>query len=171
MRSKIFYTLAASMLLAACGTAATDDAAMTEPTVVSDSNQYASPAVVDEISPGSEQEFAQRVGDVVHFDFDRSDVRADARPILDAQAAWLVKYPQHNVLIEGHTDERGTQEYNLALGLRRAEAVKMYLVSAGVPASRIGTTTYGKLNPVAEGSTEEAWSQNRRAVSRLVAGN
>jgi peptidoglycan-associated lipoprotein len=120
--------------------------------------------------PGSSQDFVVNVGDLVYFDTDSHDVRADALPVLDAQAAWLKRYPGVQVRIEGNCDERGTREYNLALGARRANAVRDYLVSHGVSASRINTISYGKEKPVDPGTGEEAWSRNRNAHSVLTAG-
>ena len=120
--------------------------------------------------PGSEQDFVVNVGDRIYFDLDSYDVRSDAMPRLDAQAAWLQRYPQVTVRIEGNADERGTREYNLALGARRAEAVRSYLISRGVPASRIDTISFGKERPIAEGSNESAWAQNRNAHTAIVSG-
>lgn len=121
-------------------------------------------------TPGSEQDFVVNVGDRVYFDLDSYSVRAEAQPRLDAQAAWLSRYPQVTVRIEGNADERGTREYNLALGARRAEAVRSYLITRGVPASRIDTISFGKERPIAAGSNEEAWAQNRNAHTAIVSG-
>lgn len=120
--------------------------------------------------PGSVQDFAVNVGDRVYFDLDSYSVRSDAQPRLDAQAAWLNRYPNVRVRIEGNADERGTREYNLALGARRAEAVRTYLVNRGVGANRIDTISYGKERPIAEGSNEQAWAQNRNAHTAIVSG-
>lgn len=120
--------------------------------------------------PGSQQDFVVNVGERVYFDFDRYDIRADAQPILAAQAAWLRRYPSVRVRIEGNTDEMGTREYNLALGARRANAVRDYLVSNGVTADRIATVSYGKEQPIDPGSTEEAHAQNRNAKTAIVSG-
>lgn len=120
--------------------------------------------------PGSEQDFVVNVGDRVYFDLDSYEVKADAYPRLDAQAQWLQRYPNVRVRIEGNADERGTREYNLALGARRAESVRNYLVDRGVPASRIDTISYGKERPIAEGSNEEAWARNRNARTAVVSG-
>ena len=120
--------------------------------------------------PGSEQDFVINVGDRVYFDFDKFDIRADAQPILDAQAAWLTRYPAVTVRIEGNCDERGTREYNLALGARRANAVRDYLVSHGVSSSRITTISYGKEKPIDPGSGEEADQHNRNAHSAITGG-
>ena len=110
------------------------------------------------------------VGDRVYFDLDSHDVRADARPILDAQANWLRQYNSVRVRIEGNADERGTREYNLALGSRRANSVREYLVQRGVQPSRISTVSYGKERPIAEGSTEEAFQKNRNAHTAITSG-
>jgi len=120
--------------------------------------------------PGSSQDFVVNVGDRVYFDTDAYEVREDARPILDAQSAWLRRYPAVNVRIEGNCDERGTREYNLALGARRANAVRDYLVSHGVTAARIQTISYGKEQPLDSGSGEESWQKNRNAHTALVSG-
>src|SRR5690606_13012106 len=111
------------------------------------------------------EDLAQNVGDRVFFGYDRYDLAAEARATLEKQATWLQQYPNLVITIEGHADERGTREYNLALGERRANSVKNYLVALGVPASRITTISYGKERPAVVGSDEMAWSQNRRGVT------
>lgn len=118
-------------------------------------------------TPGSQQDFTVNVGDRIFFDTDSSAIRADAGATLDRQAQWLAKYPNYQVTIEGHADERGTREYNLALGARRAAATKDYLASRGVPANRMRTISYGKERPVAVCDDISCWSQNRRAVTAL----
>lgn len=120
--------------------------------------------------PGSERDFVINVGDRVYFDYDRYAVRDDARPILDAQAAWLQRYPAVRVRIEGNCDERGTREYNFALGARRANSVKEYLVGRGVSVARIDTVSYGKERPVDTGSGEDALSHNRNAHTAITQG-
>ncbi|WP_374472259.1 peptidoglycan-associated lipoprotein Pal [Phenylobacterium sp.] len=120
--------------------------------------------------PGSTQDFTVNVGDRVLFDFDRYDIRSDAQPILQAQAAWLRRYPSVRVRIEGNTDELGTREYNLALGARRANAVRDFLVSNGVTADRITTVSFGKEQPVDSSGTEEAQARNRNARTAIVSG-
>jgi peptidoglycan-associated lipoprotein len=115
--------------------------------------------------PGSQQDLEASAGDRVFFAFDRSDITPEAQEILARQADWLRRYPNVTVTIEGHCDERGTREYNLALGERRAQAVKNVLVASGIPASRIATISYGKERPAVVGSSEEAYAQNRRAVT------
>jgi peptidoglycan-associated lipoprotein len=120
--------------------------------------------------PGSEQDFVVNVGDRVYFDLDSYQVSTEAYPRLDAQAQWLLRYPQITVRIEGNADERGTREYNLALGARRAESVRNYLVQRGVPAGRIDTISFGKERPIAQGSSEESWARNRNGHTAIVAG-
>jgi peptidoglycan-associated lipoprotein len=119
------------------------------------------------IVPGSQQDLAASAGDRVFFEFNRSDISPEAQQILQRQADWLRRYPNVSVRIEGHCDERGTREYNLALGERRAQAAKNVLVAAGIPASRIGTISYGKERPIVVGSNEEAWAQNRVAITTV----
>ncbi|VDC50819.1 peptidoglycan-associated lipoprotein Pal [Brevundimonas mediterranea] len=121
-------------------------------------------------APGTEQDFVVNVGDRIYFDLDSYDVRSEAMPRLDAQAQWLQRYPQVTVRIEGNADERGTREYNLALGARRAEAVRTNLINRGVPAGRIDTISYGKERPIAEGSSEDSWARNRNAHTAIVSG-
>lgn len=120
--------------------------------------------------PGSQADFVlQMMGqDTIYFDTDRYNIDSADQQALAAQASWLGKYPAKRITIEGHADERGTREYNLALGERRANAAKNYLVSLGVDAGRITTVSYGKERPVALGSTEEAWAKNRRAVTVTI---
>ncbi len=122
------------------------------------------------IVPGSQQDFVVNVGDRVYFDTDQSSVRADAQGILSAQAAWLNRYPGVKIRIEGNADERGTREYNFALGARRAQSVSEFLTSKGVDPSRISTISYGKENPIDPGSDEDAWAKNRNAHTTLTSG-
>lgn len=118
-------------------------------------------------TPGSQQDFTVNVGDRIYFDTDSSVIRADAQAILQRQAQWLQRYPNYAITIEGHADERGTREYNIALGARRAAATRSYLASQGVPASSMRTISYGKERPVAVCDDISCWSQNRRAVTVL----
>lgn len=120
--------------------------------------------------PGSEQDFVVNVGDRVYFDLDSYQLRSEVYPRMDAQVAWLQRYPTVTVRIEGNADERGTREYNLALGARRAESVRAYLVERGISAGRIDTISYGKERPIAVGSNEEAWARNRNAHTAIVSG-
>lgn len=126
--------------------------------------------VASSVLPGSSQDFVVNVGDRVYFDTDSYDVRADAQPLLDAQAAWLRRYSGVQVRIEGNCDERGTREYNLALGARRANSVRDYLVSHGVDAGRISTISFGKEQPIDGGSGEDAWQKNRNGHTAIVSG-
>ena len=121
-------------------------------------------------TPGSAQDFVVNVGDRVFFESDSSDLTPTATATLDRQAGWLSRYSRHSILMEGHADERGTREYNFSLGARRAQTVRDYLASRGVPASRIRTVSYGKERPVAVCNDISCWSQNRRAVTALDGG-
>ena len=118
-------------------------------------------------TPGSQQDFIVNVGDRVFFDTDSSELTAQSRATLDKQAQWLNQYANYAFTIEGHADERGTREYNIALGARRAQTVREYLVSRGVQAQRMHTISYGKERPVALCNDISCWSQNRRAVTAL----
>lgn len=122
------------------------------------------------VVPGSVQDFRVNVGDTVHFDYDKYDIKSEDRDLLQRQAAWLQKYAQVRVTVEGHCDERGTREFNLALGARRANAVKEYLVSLGVSSARLDTISYGKERPMCTESNESCWSQNRRGVTTITSG-
>lgn len=116
------------------------------------------------IIPGSQEDLIENVGDRVFFDFDSAVLSNQAQDVLGKQAQWLNQYPHVTITVEGHCDERGTREYNLALGERRAAAVRNYLVSSNVSPSRVSIISYGKERPVALGSNERAWAQNRRGV-------
>ena len=120
-------------------------------------------------TPGSEQDFVVNVGDRVFFESDSSELTGASRATLDKQAQWLQQYQTYAFTVEGHADERGTREYNIALGARRAQAVRDYLVSRGIPAQRMRTVSYGKERPVAVCNDISCWSQNRRAVTVLGA--
>jgi peptidoglycan-associated lipoprotein len=162
MRTKILSLFAASLLLAACETATTTTAGSAgggAATTAGAGAPRTGPV------PGSQQDLVVNVGDRVFFDLDKSDLKPEARRTLERQAAWLKQYGNAAVTIEGHADERGTREYNLALGDRRAKAASNYLVSLGIAANRVRTISYGKERPAVLGSNEAAWSQNRRAVT------
>lgn len=150
MRLKVLSALAAALLLAACASSKDEGG-----------NNAAAP------TPGSVEEFNQSIGDRVFFDTDRFDLTGDDQAQLQKQAAWLVKYPNYKVTVEGHADERGTREYNLALGERRANSAANYLIALGVDKARVTAISYGKERPAVEGQDEAAWSQNRRAVTAL----
>ncbi len=154
MNIKILGALSAVALLAACSTPATTTPATPAP-------------VASSIVPGSQEDLVANVGDRVFYDFNKSGLRDDAKATLDKQAAWLAKYATNNVQIAGNCDERGTEEYNLALGNRRANAAAAYLKAKGVAAARMTTISYGKDRPTAQGSTEQAWAQNRNAITSV----
>jgi peptidoglycan-associated lipoprotein len=163
MRIQLVSLFAAALLLAAC-----ESTPETTTNTGGTSNQTAGsppPARPTGPVPGSKEDFVANVGDRVFFAFDHSDLSSDARGTLDRQAAWLNQWSNQRLTVEGHCDERGTREYNLALGERRANAVKDYLVARGVSASRLSTISYGKERPIVLGSNEAAWAQNRVGVS------
>ena len=157
MNLNMLGAFAAVALLAACAsnndTAATAGSGTTVAT--------AGPA------PGSQEDLVRNVGDRVFFEFDRSVLQPDGRATLDRQAGWLKQYAGNNVQVAGNTDERGTEEYNIALGQRRANSARDYLVAAGVAGSRITTVSYGKDRPSALGSDEQSWAQNRNAITSV----
>jgi peptidoglycan-associated lipoprotein len=153
MNAKILGAFAAVALLAACSTP--------KPA------ETMAPATPVGIVPGSEEDLVANVGDRVFYDFNAASLRADAKGTLDKQAAWLAKYGSVNVQIAGNCDERGTEEYNIALGNRRANAAASYLKAKGVAAARMTTISYGKDRPTAQGSTEQAWAQNRNAITSV----
>ena len=158
MNMTIPGALAAVVLLAGCSTTPPETGAATgSGTGVA----TAGPA------PGSEEDLVKNVGDRVFFDFNKSTLSPDARTTLDRQAGWLAQFGQNNVQVAGNCDERGTEEYNIALGQRRANAARDYLVAKGVAGSRISTISYGKDRPVALGSDEQAWAQNRNAITSV----
>lgn len=168
MRFNILGMIAAVALVAACETAPEEQAA------TSGTGATMAPATTMEttMAPsgpkmGSQEDLVVNVGDRVFFDFDKYNLGTEARRILEKQAVWLKKYRVVTITVEGHCDERGTREYNLALGERRANSVKDYLVALGVSADRIRTISYGKERPVALGSNEAAWAQNRRSVTTV----
>ena len=117
------------------------------------------------IEPGSQEDLIVNVGDRVFFGYDSSELDSDAQELLQDQVAWLKQYSDVSVIIEGHCDERGTREYNLALGEKRAQAVKNYLISLGISSDRVSTISYGKERPAVVGSNDGAWAQNRRSVT------
>lgn len=161
MRLKMISAMAAALLLAAC---ASDEAATT-------GGASAGGGTTDTgitqgaVTPGSAEDFQQNVGDRVFFGFDRYDLSGEAQSQLQKQAAWLAQYPAATVTVEGHCDERGTREYNLALGERRANAVANYLTALGVDAGRLSVISYGKERPECTDANESCWAQNRRGVT------
>jgi peptidoglycan-associated lipoprotein len=121
-------------------------------------------------SPGSEADFATNVGDRIYFVVDQADLTPEAEEILGKQAAWLQKYSGVSIQVEGHSDERGTREYNIALSARRATATREFLIAQGVEANRISSIAYGKERPAALCDAEQCWTQNRRAVTVITGG-
>ena len=121
-------------------------------------------------SPGSEADFATNVGDRIYFVVDQADLTPEGEDILNKQAAWLQQYPGVSIQVEGHSDERGTREYNIALSARRATAEREFLIAQGVEASRISSIAYGKERPAALCDAEQCWTQNRRAVTVITGG-
>ena len=154
MNIKILGALSAVALLAACSNQAANTT--TPPGAMSAG-----------IVPGSQEDLVANVGDRAFFDFNESILRADGKSTLDKQAAWLAKYGSVSVQIAGNCDERGTEEYNLALGNRRANSAASYLRAKGVSAARLSTISYGKDRPTAQGSNEQAWAQNRNAITSV----
>jgi peptidoglycan-associated lipoprotein len=153
--TKLLGAFAAVALLAAC-----------ESSKESAATGTGAATTASTIRPGSQEDLIAQAGsDRVFFDYDSSAIRSDQRSTLERQASWLGSNPSVTVTVEGHTDERGTREYNLALGQRRANAARDALVAGGVAGGRIATISYGKDRPAALGSNEDAWAQNRRAVT------
>ena len=165
MNAKPLAALAVLCLLAACS----DDAATSNTAgAATGSGAAASSAGMGmQTLPGSQEDLVSSVGDRVFFGLDQSALSGEARATLDRQAAWLTRYPQVIVQVAGNCDERGTEEYNLALGQRRANAARDYLVARGVSSGRLDTISYGKTRPTALGSDEQSWSQNRNAITSV----
>ncbi|MCG8510940.1 MAG: peptidoglycan-associated lipoprotein Pal [Rhodospirillales bacterium] len=179
MRFKFLALLAAAALIAGCETAPEESGAAGgtggtgTPAVSATGSTATTPSTPPqrvEPVPGSNEDFVVNVGDRVFFDFDKFDLTADSQEVLQKQAAWLQTYSGVTITVEGHADERGTREYNLALGERRANAVKDYLSALGIARTRVKTISYGKERPVAMGHNEAAWAQNRRAVTVISSG-
>ena len=153
--AKFAVAIAAALTIAACA----------------NRNNELADAGMNSASPGSQQDFVVNVGDRVFFETDQTDLTPQARATLDKQAQWLAQYNRYSFTIEGHADERGTREYNIALGARRAQTVREYLSSRGVEPQRMRTISYGKERPVAVCNDISCWSQNRRAVTVLNASS
>ena len=170
MRSKFLTIVAAALLLTACASGEESGAGTGAGTATTTTNNQT--ATTDSTTaqpipgptPGSQEHLVVNVGDRVFFDFDKSDLKPAGRQTIETLAAWMNNFPATTITIEGHCDERGTREYNLALGERRANAVYDYLLALGVQANRLRTISYGKERPAVLGSNEEAWAQNRRGV-------
>ncbi len=158
--ARVAVLLAAALAISAC--------ASQNPTGADGSMQGSAAGAA---TPGSQQDFVVNVGDRVFFETDQTDLTAQAQGVLDKQAQWLTTYAQYTFTIEGHADERGTREYNIALGARRAQSVRDFLISRGIQANRMRTISYGKERPVAVCNDISCWSQNRRAVTVINAGS
>ena len=154
--------------LAACSTTPKDTSdssgsgSSTSSSDVSSSSDSSESAIIE---PGSQEDLIVNVGDRVFFNYDSSDLDGDAQELLQDQVAWLKQYSDVSIIVEGHCDERGTREYNLALGEKRAQSVKNYLISLGISSERVSTISYGKERPAVVGSNDGAWAQNRRSVT------
>ncbi|MEO3428884.1 peptidoglycan-associated lipoprotein Pal [Pelagibius sp. CAU 1746] len=169
MRFSLVTTFAAALLLAACSTPSEDSgAASGSGSSGTGTTQQPTPTPQAETIPGpgagTQEELTVEVGDRVFFDFDKYNIRADQRGTVEALAAWLDTNPSVTLTIEGHCDERGTREYNLALGERRANSVRDYLVALGINPGRLTTVSYGEERPAVLGSNDSAWAQNRRGA-------
>lgn len=168
MRFSLVTTFAAALLLAACSTpseeAATTSGSGSSGTGTTSESSTGTTSSIPGPAAGSQEELTVEVGDRVFFDYDSYDVRADQRATVEALAAWLDTNPSVTLTIEGHADERGTREYNLALGERRANSVRDYLVALGTNPARLSTVSYGEERPAVLGSNDSAWAQNRRGV-------
>ena len=168
----MFYKIILSIFLAAfisaCSTTPKDTSDSSGSGSTTSSSSVSSESEEDSVAikPGSQEDLIVNVGDRVFFGYDSADLDDDAKELLQDQVAWI---KQHNVsvVIEGHCDERGTREYNLALGEKRAQAVKNYLTSMGIPSARVTTISYGKERPAVVGSNDGAWGQNRRSVTTV----
>ncbi len=157
--------------LAACSTTPKDTADSSGSGSSSSSSDVSSSGSEDtasesaSIEPGSQEDLIVNVGDRVFFNYDSSELDSDAQELLQDQVAWLKQYSDVSVIVEGHCDERGTREYNLALGEKRAQSVKNYIISLGISSDRVSTISYGKERPAVVGSNDGAWAQNRRSVT------
>ena len=169
----IIKLLASALLvffLAACSTTPKDTADSSGSGSTSTSSDVSSSAETEttesaSIEPGSQEDLIVNVGDRVFFNYDSAELDTDAQELLQDQVAWLKQYSDVSVIIEGHCDERGTREYNLALGEKRAQSVKNYLINLGISSDRVSTISYGKERPAVVGSNDGAWAQNRRSVT------
>ena len=161
MLMRFISTIFILFFMAACGSTPKDTAESSDTGSISETSGSSSSSLVG----GSQEDLVINVGDRVFFGFDSYDLNSDAQQRLQDQAAWLKQYSDVSITVEGHCDERGTREYNIALGERRAQAMKNYLIGLGVSAGRISTISYGKERPAVLGSNDAAWDQNRRAVT------
>ena len=163
MRDNVLALVAAGFLLAACASDPEESAATTS-TGVSESVESQTEVETPSLDPRSQEWLVVNVGDRVFFDFDKSDLTPEAQATIEAVVAWMRSNPDVTLTIEGHCDERGTREYNLALGERRANSVRSYMEALGIDGSRLSIISFGKERPAVLGSNESAWAQNRRGV-------
>jgi len=170
---KILLSTLLAVFIAACsstpkdtGSSSGSGSSSSESSSGADASDASDVSEASSIEPGSQEDLIVNVGDRVFFDYNSSDLDTDAQELLQDQVAWI---KQHNasITIEGHCDERGTREYNLALGEKRAQSVKNYLTSLGVSSANVSTISYGKERPAVVGSNDDAWSQNRRSVTTV----
>lgn len=169
MGARILSFLAVVLLVAACSSTPKDSGSVTTDGDLTAADRAPITGMApDDMSggplPGTQQDLVVNVGDRVFFGYDQHDLTTEARGTIERQAQWLKTYPNVSITIEGHCDERGTREYNLALGEKRAMAVRNYLIANGVEPSRVQTISYGKERPAVLGSDETSWAQNRRGV-------
>ena len=164
----LLVLIAALFFVAACESTSTETGKAAGGGDVAKKGKKKAPPKGFSITPGSSQDLVVNVGDRVFYALNKSNLNAGARSTLEKQAVWLKKYGSVKVTIEGHADERGTREYNLALGERRANSAKDFLIALGVSPNRIKTISYGKERPVALGHDESSWSQNRRGVTTVT---
>ena len=167
MGARILSLLAVLVLVAGCSSTPKDTGSLSTDGSQTAADGSALTSGVDATqgaTPGTQQDLVVNVGDRVFFGYDKYDLSSEARTTIEKQALWLKKYPHLNISVEGHCDERGTREYNLALGEKRATTVRNYLIALGVESGRIQTISYGKERPAVTGSDETSWAQNRRGV-------
>jgi len=164
MRLIIPGLVVAAFVLAACSSTGDESANSGSTGASSSSGGEQTATAPSGPKPGTQEDLEVNVGDRVFFDFDKSNLSPDARTAVERWAAWLKTYPANKVVIQGHADERGTREYNLARGERRADSARDYLVSLGIDSNRVSIVSFGKERPAVVGSNERAWAQNRRAV-------
>jgi peptidoglycan-associated lipoprotein len=167
--SKLLMVFAVMILVSGCSS--TDDEASMDGSATgaagAASDSALSDVYGDAVSPGTQADLETNVGDRVFFGYDSYELSPEARATLEKQAQWLAQYSTLSITVEGHADERGTREYNLALGERRANSVKNYLVALGVDGGRVNTISYGKERPLVAGSDDTSWAQNRRGMTKV----
>ncbi len=164
MKLKMFAAAALALALGACAGGNDDAASGGSAKSAAGADAGRQVATAPQFKPGSQEELNATIGDRVFFDFDKYDLKPEARATVGSWADWMKRHQNVSVQVEGHADERGTREYNLALGARRANAIRDYLGALGVTPNRVNTISYGKERPAVLGSNNEAWAQNRRGV-------